>query len=236
MPNYPNPPNWRFPVSRTITFDTEIITSDSGVEQRTSRSNGEETWSLPYSGLTLAQRDTLLTAFDTAKGQYASDITLTFGGVAFTGLAFDADELSASEDEEGWSLTVKLRKSVRVADQGVLGAFPTLEGGHVAQLPFTHTRSYGSVVVKTEGGRYSYSRHAYPNISWLVGGTCLTAADATAIWNHFLLARGRWATFTFRDPDDLTEYGSCRYAADELTLTYRGPGEHSITPVIQSLL
>jgi hypothetical protein len=236
MAAYPTSPMWAYPVTRTLEFSTGIAAGDNGTEQRWPKTGGVESWGLPYSSLTLAQRDTLLASFDAAQGSYAGDLTLAFLGTTYTGLAFDADELLFTESSPGrWSGSVKLVQAVRPVDTGSLPTdFPTLTSGARVQFPYTHGRNWDTVVSRTEGGRFARAKRAATRRVWSVGGPSISTAEAQAIWDMFRLARGQWAAFGLTDPDSAVRYASCRFSADLLTWQYSGPDENSLTARIQT--
>src|SRR5436190_57492 len=109
MSAYPTSPAWNVPVTRTLTFNTSIFTGDDGTEQRSMIHAGRASWLLSYNRLTLAQRDVLMAAFQTAKGSFDQTLTLSFLGTTYTGVYFDSDELSFVENEPTvYSGSVKL--------------------------------------------------------------------------------------------------------------------------------
>ena len=133
-------------------------------------STGVESWSLPYPRLSLAQRDSLYTLFEASKGSYDQTISLTFVGVTYTGLYFDADSLEFTEtDPNLFAGTVKLCTVVRAADTGTMPAdFPVLGTGARMQRPYTHGRNFDTASVRTEGGRFAYPRRAASLRTWSV--------------------------------------------------------------------
>jgi hypothetical protein len=239
MPTYPTTnPAWATPIVVSLEFDTQIVTGKDGTEQRWARHPGKQSWVLPYGMMTLAQRDILLTLFETCKGAYDQTLSLTFGGTTFAGVYFDADALSFTESKptqfEG---SVTLRQVSRTRDSGSVPTdFPALATGAKMQLPYTHSRTFNTVSVKTEGGRYAYPNRDTSLHSWTVGGSVLTDAEAQAIWDCFRYSRGRWASFGFTDPDSTTRYDTCRFGADKLDWHILGAGVNSITSAVQQLL
>jgi hypothetical protein len=231
-------PAWASPVVRTLKFSTGIAQGVNGTEQRWMLSTGVESWSLPYPHLSVAQRDTLLTLFESSQGGYDQSVSLTFSGTTYTGLYFDADSLEFTEsDPNVVAGTVKLTTVVRVADAGTMpGDFPVLGTGARMQRPYTYGRNFDTASVRTEGGRYAYPRRAASLRSWTVGGAVLTDTEAAAIWSMFKLACGQWRSFGFTDPDSSTRYANCRFGADSLDWRILGPNQNSIVGTIQQLV
>lgn len=237
MPTYPVDPMWSFPVTAALEFDTAIATGKNGTEQRWMRNTGRASWSLPYPSLSLAQRDTLLAFFDAQKGSKEL-FDFPFLGTTYADCYFDQDELAATESESTvFSLDVRICKVVRSADTAALGAdFPTLASGNRMQRPYTHARTWDTVSVRTEGGRFAYSKRAATLRTWTAGGSVLTLADAQAIWDHFSRSQGRFKSFGFTDPDSDVRYANCRFASDRLEWKFVDAGQHSIQTQIQELV
>lgn len=239
MPAYPTSnPAWACPVVRSLKFQTGIAQGVNGTEQRWMLTTGVESWNLPYPHLSVAQRDTLLTLFEASKGAYAQTLTLSFAGTDYTGLYFDGDSLAFTEtDPNVCAGAVKLSTVVRLADAGTLAAdFPVLGTGARMQRPYSHTRTFDTAAVRTEGGRYAYPRRAASLRTWTAGGGALTDEEAAAIWSMFKLAGGQWQSFGFTDPDSATRYANCRFASDSLDWRILGPNQNSIQATIQQLV
>jgi len=230
MPAYPTAPAWSYPLVRMLEFETRIGTGENGAEQRWPLHTGRESWTLTYPHLTLTERDILLAFFEASKGAYDQTFDFVFGGVTYSGCHFDADKFSVVErDPLRWSASVTIRQVLRTADTGSLPAdFPVLASGARMQRPYLHERTFDTVAVRTEGGRFVWYRRASGLRIWSAGGPSLSDADALAIWDMFRLARGRWASFHFTDPDSLTEYMSCRFAEDKIEWKYLEPGVNEV--------
>ena len=239
MATYPvSNPAWAVPVVRSLKFQTGIAQGVNGTEQRWMLTTGAESWSLSYPHLSVAQRNTLLTLFESSKGAYAQTVNLTFGGTNYTGLYFDGDSLAFTEtDPNVCAGTVKLSTVVRAADTGTLLAdFPALGTGAPMQRPYAYTRTFDTAAVRTEGGRYAYPRRSASLRTWTAGGPAITDAEAAAIWSMFKLAGGQWRSFGFTDPDSTTRYANCRFGSDSLDWRILGPNQNSIQATIQQLV
>ena len=225
MPAYPITPAWSYPVIRTLQFATRIGRGEDGTEQRWPLHTGRASWTLSYPRLTPAERDILLAFFESSKGSFDQTFDLSLNGTTFTGCHFDADKFAVAERNPlQYSATVTIRQVTRAADTGSLPAdFPALASGARMQRPYIHERNFDTIAVRTEGGRFTRYRRSTSLRVWSAGGPVLTDADALAIWDMFRLARGRWATFHFTDPESLTEYTSCRFAEDEIEWRYLDP-------------
>ena len=229
---------WSYPLTRTLEFDTRIGQGDDGTEQRWPLHTGRESWALTYPRLTLAERDILLAFFEACKGSFDQAFDFVFAGTTYTGCYFDADKLQVVERNPlQWSASVTIRQVTRAADAGSLPAdFPALASGARLQRPYTLEWNFDTVAVRTEGGRFSRYRQGAPFRIWSAGGAVLTDDDAVAIWDMFRLARGRWATFHFADPDSLTEYTSCRFAEDKIERRYLEPRVNAVDVTIQQFI
>jgi hypothetical protein len=188
--------------------------------------------------VSLAQRDTLLALFETCKGSYNQTLSLSFLGTNYTGLYFDSDAMEFSEPAIGVITgSVKLATVVRLADTGTFPSdFPMLSSGARVQRPYTHSRNFDTVSVRTEGGRFAYARQAAGLRTWSAGGPSISTTEATAIWDMFRRAAGQWRSFQFTDPDSLTAYPHCRFGSDSLDWRMNGPNDNAITVTIQELV
>jgi hypothetical protein len=235
MPTFPSSPAFRYPVVRRREFDTAIIDADDGTEQRWMRHQGRDSWDLTYPRLTLAERDTLITFWESAHGS-ADLFDFVFDGVTYTNCYFDGDKFSAPQTSQKWrSVSLRICQVTRLADSGAMpAAFPVLSTGARVQLPYTHDRTFDTVAMQTEGGRYTRSRRGVLR-SWTAGGTALTDAEAAAIWDLFGLAQGMYRQFSFTDPDSGVVH-TCRFASDVIELRLIAPGHNSLTVGIQEIV
>lgn len=239
MGSYPTSPPWSCPITRTLTFKTGILQGVNGTEQRWMQTSGVESFTLSYGMLTVAQRDTLLTQFETSKGSFDQTLSLDFDdGNTYTGLHFDSDTLQFTEDKPNqFSGVVKLTTVARITDNGTLPSdFPALSTGAATQRPYTKGKTFDTASVRTETNRYAYARRTASLRTWSVGGIALTSTEAQAIWDMFRYAGGMWRSFGFTDPDSATRYANCRFGSDTLTWTILGPNQNSITTTIKQLL
>lgn len=238
MAAYPTSPAWSYPLTRTLEFETRIGQGEDGTEQRWPLHTGRESWMLSYPRLTLEERDILLAFFETSKGSYDHTFDFVFAGTTYAGCHFDADRLPVVERNPlQWSASVTIRQVTRASDVGTLPAdFPALTSGAMMQRPYSHERTFDTVAVRTEGGRYVWYRRGTSLRVWSAGGPALIDDDAAAIWSMFALARGRWGTFHFTDPDSLTEYTSCRFAEDKIERRYLEPRVNAVDVTIQQFV
>lgn len=238
MSAYPSSPVWSYPVTRTLEFQTGIAVGQNGAEQRWMLHAGQESWTLTYPRLKLSERDSLLAFFDTCKGSFDQTWDFVFAGTTYTGCYFDADKFSAVESAPGmWAATVTIRQVLRAPDAGTLASdFPALSSGARAQFPFTHDHGFDTVSVKTEGGRFAWYQRATSLGMWSVGGPALLDSEAQVIWDFFKLARGRYASFAFTDPDSGTRVTNCRFAADRIEWRYNDARQNSIQAQVQQTL
>lgn len=234
---YPAVPAFSCPVVRTLEFETRIFTGVNGTEQRIQIHAGRESWTLPYPRLTLAQRNILIAAFEAAQGAKDQALDFVFLGTTYSGCFVDWDKFSMVESTPlQVSASVTVRQVVRAPDSGAPPAdFPTLTSGAKMQLPYTYGRTFDTVAVRTEGGRYVFANRAASLQSWSVGGSVISDAEAAAIWDAFRKCNGRYRTIGFTDPDSATHVSNCRFGSDILEWRYMGPGQNSITATIQQV-
>jgi hypothetical protein len=238
MAAYPTSPAWSHPVTRSLEFQTLVGQGEDGSEQRSMIHAGRESWQLSYPHLSLAERDTLITAFEAAKGSFDETLSFTFLGTTFTGCYFDADKFSAVESlPKLFAANVKLCQVIRAPDSGSFPSdFPALTSGAKMQRPYTYERGFDNVSVRTEGGRYNYYRRPSSLRTWSAGGPLLSTTEAQAIWDMFRLAAGRFRSFGFTDPDSGTRYANCRFGLDTLDWRMTDNGQNSIQVTIQELV
>lgn len=239
MSTYPTTnPAWGSPVVRSLKFSTGIGLGINGTEQRWMLSTGVESWSLSYNHLSVAQRDTILSLYESSKGAFDQTVSLVFSGTTYSGLYFDGDSLAFTEtDPLNFTGTVKLSTVVRAADTGSFPSdFPTLGTGARVQRPYTRGKTFDTDAVRTEGGRFAYARRTASLQTWTAGGTILTDAEAAAIYSMFKLACGQWRSFGFTDPDSSTHFTNCRFGSDQMDWTISGPNQNSIQVTIQQLV
>lgn len=238
MSTFPATPVPSYPVGRALEFSTVIASGVNATEQRAARTTGEERWVLQYDQITLADRDTLLAAFETAKGNVDQSLDFTFNGTTYSGCFIEAASVQAAERKLGqWSLSLTLRQVRRAADSGALPSdFPALASGNPLQIPYTYQRAFDNVIVRSEGGRFVYYNQATSLRLWFAGGPALTDADAQTIWDMFRRAGGRFKPFAFTDPDSGTRYATCRFADDAIEWHYLGPNVNQVVAKIQQLV
>ena len=238
MSTYPTTPAWVTPIVRTLKFSTGIHQSTDGHEQRWQDTTGVESFSLPYAFLSVSDRDTLLSFFESSKGAYDQTISLAYDGThTFTGLYFDGDELLFTEDRPTlFSGVVKLTTVVRAPDTGSLPTFPALSTTAFAQRPYTKGSNFDTAGVRVDGARYAYARRTTALHTWTVGGSALTSTEAQAIYDMFRLAGGQFKSFAITDPESSVVASNCRFASDVIEWRILGPNQNQITSTVRELL
>ena len=197
-----------------------------------------------YDLLSQSVKNTLKSAFVSAKGQFTSNLSATIG-TTFDNLSFDADEFAATEGQSmlyglKWTLTQTLTQSFSPGTSGA--AYPALSTGVIGQLPYTQKKRFQTIMSKmTSGPKYTYAQFGggltnFPTdglMGWEFAESRLTDAEVATKVTHFLANWGNCFPFTFTDEDG-TNYSSVYYASPELSITCTGVNQSSIkTALIQ---
>lgn len=238
MPTFPTSPMWSYPVVRALAFETRVYAGKNGVEQRSMIHPGRESWTLAYERLSLAERNTLIAAYEGVNGPEQT-FDFPFLGTTFANCYFDADQFTAVENAPTVIQvpSLKICQITRAADTDALPAdFPALStSGCPLQLPYTHMRTFDTVSVLTETGRSANAKRAASLRTWTAGGPAITFDEAQDIWDMFRLAGGRFRSFGFTDPDSGTRYANCRFGSDTLEWRMVGAGHNAVQVTIQEL-
>ena len=227
-----------YPFSQTVSFSTLVTPHQNGTEQRSARRLGVVKFAVPYPMLNQSQKNTLRAMFSTALGAAATDLTLTFGGITYTGLSLDSDIFSAAEGgtmqyDCPLVLTQIIGQDLTPGTAGT--AFPTLANGAMAQLPYTQRKRYQTVSAVAGGVKWARSEFAgslsgYPTdglFSWTLDERRLSDADLATRLAHFIANAGRLRAFNFTD-EDSTTYTKAHYAMDEMVINYAGPDDAAV--------
>jgi hypothetical protein len=117
MADYPNLSTGkiaRYPLVRTVSYRTRVLTFLNGAQQRWSvRKPLLSPLILTYTNIKRADRTTLENFFKSMKGAFDHTFTLTLDGTAYLNCYFDQDEMVWTEQKPNrWSTTVKIRQSL----------------------------------------------------------------------------------------------------------------------------
>lgn len=104
-----------YPVTRTHTRQTRVFKFLDDKEQRYRDRVRLERFELVFEHLGLADRDTIISFFDSTKGSFDATWEISLAGVTYKSCVFEDDELKWSEPIEGlYNLTLKIRQTKRV--------------------------------------------------------------------------------------------------------------------------
>jgi len=115
-----------------------------------------------------------------------------------------------------------------------LKSFPTLKTNSVAQYPATRQIEFQNQIFRfLDGNEQRYRDSAGPLRSWRIQLDRLDEWELAQVDMFFAAAEGQLNDFSFTDPWDGTEYGSCSLAEDLLTITSLADmrGQTSLTVV-----
>lgn len=220
-----------YPFTQTFICQTGTSDSQSAVPTRWVKGFPLVRFEFPYNPLTKTQKDTLKSAFTSAKGKYSSIISATLGATEYDYLAFESDEFAAAEQHPTlygvkWTVMQTLPQNWSPGTSG--GAFPTLTNGLKGQLPYTQHKRFQTITSKVEAGpNYPYAEFGgglagFPTdglMAWEFGNPVLSDADANTLIAHFLANWGNCFPFSFTDSqEDGVTYSNIYYASSQLVI------------------
>ena len=199
---------------------------------------------LTYTNLTDADRSSVESFHDSQKGAYDSTWTLDFDSKSLTAMRFSEDLLT-------WEENIPNRWTTRLKCSGLYpipgsppASLPALDSGAVTQMPWSKEREYDTSFTDMESG----VRHATalrgggltnyptgPELRWNLEFHKVAHDKAEEVIQFFVSKRGRFGSFSFTDPDSLVVYSGCYFGSDDLTVTYNGYGNTSLTAQVVKL-
>ncbi len=233
-----------YPFTWTISFLTDVAQMQNGYQQRAVKRAPLVRFEWTYAALSMAQKNTLLTWFNSAKGQMSGSESLAFGGVTYTNLSSDADEFTARESQTmQYDCPLKLSQVIAqdLSPGTAGGAFPPLASGAIGILPYTQGMRFQSIVTATpSGAKFAFAEFAgglasYPSTGlkfWELAESHVSDADLATRTAHFIANWGRAKQFSFTDEDG-TPHTKCHYAMDDLAIRVTGPNDSALTIKIE---
>jgi hypothetical protein len=122
-------------------------------------------------------------------------------------------------------------------------AYPALPNGTRTQIPWQQNQQYKTEVSQMDAGpKYTYAWYGghltnFPTEGlrqWVVGGDMLTDADVALLEAHFLANWGRFAAWTFTDPETGTTYSNSYYTTDEMVIEYIEPNVNRVSMSVEA--
>lgn len=196
---------------------------------------------LAYTLLPAADRSALSTFFNSQKGQFDTTWNFVLGGVNYQNLCFTDDTLRFIETIPTlFSCTLNIRQVQNRAfpTPAVALSYPTLSTGATTQLPYAQIRRFLTSVNDQESGiRYAYAwigagltgLPAQALLGWDLAYPAITDADLSTLETFFKGMNGRWSSFTFTDPDDLSVHTKCRFGSDLFEVRHLGPNQNAVS-------
>lgn len=233
-----------YPFTQTFISLTEQADGQNSAATRWVKGPPLVRFEFPYDQLVRADKNSLKTAFTSAKGQFSTDLQATVGS-AYNYLSMDADEFDAVEAQSTqygvkWTLTQTLPQNLSPGTSG--GAYPTLGNGAPCQLPYRQKKRFQTISNKLPSGpKYTYAEFGggltgFPTdglMSWDFDERNLTDSEVNAKIAHFLANWGNCFPFTFTD-EDSTTYSHVYYAQPQLSILRVAYNQASIkTSLIQ---
>jgi hypothetical protein len=231
-----------YPFTQTFLCLTGISDSESAAPVRWVKGPPLVRFELPFNPVNQADKNTLKAALVSAKGQFATDRTVTTDQT-YSYLSLDIDEFAAVEQNNTqysvkWTVTQTLPQNLSPGSSG--GAYPTCANGAISQLPFTQKKRFQTIVSKMDSGpKYTYAEFAgsltnFPTdglMGWEFAEPFLTDADAATKVAHFLANWGNCFPFSFTDEDG-TPYSNVYYATPQLSVLRKAPNQNAITTAL----
>ena len=115
-----------------------------------------------------------------------------------------------------------------------MASFPQLKTGAVAQYPATRVVQFQNQTLRfVDGNEQRYRDAGGPLHKWVIKFDLLDEGEMAAMDAFFAANQGQFASFTFTDPWDGTQYSNCSLATDQLDLRSIGDlsGQTSLTVV-----
>jgi hypothetical protein len=239
-----------YPLSRTISFLTNVNTFLNDTQQRWRQHAQLSSFDMVWNHLKLVDLNAILTFWRSMRGPDHTDWQITIDGVVYTNCTFVDDSLTYTEEDaypELYSLQLSARQVLQSSPRvsSAPGSFPTFKGGIRFQRPYGCTFSFRTLVNEmpwsgqkiTHADRTAVTSCAVPHVdlgSWALEYPVLTPPEALALETHFLNAEGRYASFGFTDPLGAVHAKVC-YAMDSLRWEYPGPGAVSTRVTLQEI-
>lgn len=236
-----------YPITRRVEFSTDVALGLNSTEQRFKRRPPLTRFVLPYSRINLADM-TAMRAFHAAqRGTFDATWSFTLGSTTYSHMTFEDDSFEAREEDQTrtmYSFTLRAKQTQNAGQiaGSIGGSFPTLANGAPMQLPYTQVRRYSVLLNDTAIGlRYSWTwvgggLNGFPSTAlwgWTLEYPMVTDADLATLETFFRNQAGRFARFTFTDPDDASVHTKCRFDDDVFEVRHNAPNQNSVTLRIQ---
>jgi hypothetical protein len=230
-----------YPVNRHRATLTSVVQFCDFSEQRWKERPPLFTGVLAYTKLSSVDRAALAAFFAAQKGQFDHTWNFVMAGVNYTNLCFTDDKLQFTESTPTlWSCTLNVRQTQARATPtpSVIFSYPLLSTGAVSQIPYLQTKRYYTSVNDQESGvRYAFAQigaglTGFPAAAlteWELNYPAVTDNDLATLETFFTGCNGRWATFTFQDPDDGTIHPKCRFGSDTLQITHIALNQNGVS-------
>jgi hypothetical protein len=111
-----------------------------------------------------------------------------------------------------------------------MAQFPTLCSGAVAQYGSDQTRTYSTNVCRfVDGKEQRFPRYGISLKQWLIRLDQLNDDELSKLEDFFVQMSGPQGQFQFTDPWDGTQYPSCSFGQDSLSLEFHSVSRGRVT-------
>lgn len=94
-----------YPLSHTRRQPVTVLQFSDFSEQRWKRSAPLSAFTLTVENLSATDKATVVSFFESTKGGFDSTWDITVSGATYSYMVFDADALTCTENEDGWTIT-----------------------------------------------------------------------------------------------------------------------------------
>lgn len=237
-----------YPVARRVEFQTDIAPGLNGTEQRYKRRPPLTRFELRYNRVNATDLASFQLFHASQKGTFDKTWAFTLGSTTYSDLTFEDQLLSAREEDEtrthySFALRARQTKNATATAGDAGGTFPTLANGATTQFPYTTVRRFSVLLNDNQacGVRYSWawfggSLTGFPTGAlrgWELSYPNITDTDLLTLETFYRAQWGRWARFTFVDPETAVSYAKSRFDADVFDVAHNAPNQNSVTLRIQ---
>jgi hypothetical protein len=200
-----------------------------GAEQRWRVSAGFLKFEIGHTNLRWDDVLTLRNFFE-SQGLFGT-WSLPIGATTYNGCIFTDKVFQSRESKRGLiDVSLKARQVLpesTIAHPTIGAAQPSFPSGLI-QIPYSVTKRFNAIVSDRETGpRYGYAYDSQDLVSFDVTLGALTQTELNTLTAFWATVGGKWAPFSFTDPDTGTTYTNMRFDMDELAFNRLAPNVFS---------
>lgn len=235
-----------YPVTRRVEFLTDVAIGLNATEQRFKKRPPLTRFVLPYTKINNTDMLAMRAFHASQFGTFDSTWSVTLGSTTYSNLTFEDDTFTALQTADyptAWSFTLRARQTQNAGQTAgsAGGSFPTLANSTTTQFPYARMDRFAVLLNDNPiGSRYSWKWYGgglsgFPTGAlhgWSLGYPVLSDADLVTLETFFRNQWGRWASFSFTDPDTAVTYTKCRFDMDAMEIKLNAIDQNSVTLAI----